>query len=121
MDVCELISVAECCLVEKAAKYADELSMGGGSDKEFYELLSLFGAITALERYEQHPVKKVYTGEELVDGAFSVVDGNDSLYLNTNCSNVCVDPDEVNCLSTVDLTCIEELILSVCETCKSNC
>jgi hypothetical protein len=121
MDKCKLISQANFCFVKKASAFVSKANTGTESDVDFYEVMALYGMILALERYEQFPSVRKLVGNELVYDSYSLTDSNFSLYTNTTCEKVCVDPDEVNCLSSLDIMLIEENIMSTCEFCKVEC
>lgn len=123
MDVCQLIEKAKCCFSAMGDKYATELSMGMATNEMFYDMLRMDGYISILSRYEQFPQEKVDIPIPSSVSLSSLVSNNNLLSLKTKSGKVCVDidPDEVNCLTVLDIGCIEEQIMMMCELCKCNC
>lgn len=121
MSLCSKIQDAKTCVSKFAERYVKAVTFGVDTDDLFYELMLLVGYVESLERYECNPTRNLTTRNLLTYEDFLLTDNNKILSLGDTCETVCLDPDEVNCLSKDEVCFILEQISLKCESCSCGC
>lgn len=121
MTLTAKIDNAKSCVAKFAESYVKAVTFGIDTNDLFYELLLLVSYIEALERYDEHPTQKIKVENVLTYNDVLLVDNNLLLSLGSTCKTVCLNPDDVNCLSKREVCFMLEQISLKCEACICGC
>jgi hypothetical protein len=120
MELCCVIDQAKCCVATLGAAYFDAYNVGENTQAQLYELLLLRAYIKTLCNYDEDP-KALWPRKVKPFPKNLLANGNIPLSLTSECVEVPLDPDSVNCLCREDIRFITEQLNLVCASCLCNC